>query len=144
MEPIRVALIEDDLERISEFRRVIQTTGFPYILSVYENALAALVGMTKRNVPDMIVLNWFLPALVTDWFLPVLDAPGFAVEIRNVDGLENVAVAVLLPADWWPEDQEGAPGLSLFLKKPVDKNKMMKLLAFASTSADSRSSGSSV
>ena len=137
MGSIRIALVDCDPENICRFSRVIRRTGYTYILSVYSDSLAPLCEITERNMPDIIVIDWFLPARPTDWFLPVLDAPAFVAELRSIAGLERLTVVVLLPADW-PEGQQDGFESFLFLKKPIGETQMKNLIALASEQASSR------
>lgn len=133
MGPTKVTLVSNDVEGVEQFRIALWKTGSLCTLVVYENGLAALGEIPKDDKPDLIVLDWFLPVVVTDWFLPILDAPEFISEIRNIEGLAGIPIAVLVHSDRWLHHRPQGSGASLCLSKPISVDQVRNLLTITGT-----------
>ena len=134
MSPTKVTLVSNDVDGIQQFRIALCKAGSPCTLAVYENGLAALGEIPNDDKPDLIVLDWFLPVVVTDWFLPILDAPEFIAEMKNIEGLERIPIAILMSSDWCLHHRFTGSAAPLCLSKPVTEDQIRNLLTVARTS----------
>lgn len=127
----KVTLVSNDVDGVEQFRIALRKYGSPCSLAVYQNGLAALGEIPNDDKPDLIVLDWFLPVVVTDWFLPILDAPEFIAEMKNLEGLERIPIAILVSSDWCLHQRHTDSGARLCLSKPVTEDQIRHLLTVA-------------
>ncbi len=116
---VSIAVIEPSEPDARWLRIVLEELGIPYVLQPFESPNEAAEGLRRaRRQPDLLLLNWRLPALSASETMQL---------VRSVRGLEQLPLAVMIL-----DEHEAAetPGADWYLTKPIDAGQMRPLLEF--------------
>jgi len=124
--PLRVAIIDDDIDCLDLTRSILETKG--YAVSCYSDPDKALAGMSS-DVPDIII---------TDLMMSTLDS-GFALSrhVRQTPALANTPIIVLTAVaskmgyDFRPASESDLTAMQIdaLFEKPVDAKALLKKIA---------------
>ena len=116
----RILVVDDDKATLTMIATFLTRHG--YEVSAASNPVQALDELKAR--PAQLV--------ITDWMMPQVDGIGFTEQVHALPGLADVPV-ILITAFGTAEiaDQGMRRGVALTLSKPLELNRLLALVSFA-------------
>ena len=121
--PVMVAIVEDEKELVAILKKYFYVKGIPISFVAYDGETAVKLFRAAAPKPDVILLDYRLPA-----------KDGIAVA-REMLAIEPRARIIFLSGDSRVEKEALAAGAALFLKKPSSLQAIINAIDFISNTA---------